>query len=286
MTAANAARDALHRYVAAPSTRTALTAYVRRRGLYGEADDVVQTVLCDALAVQAVPADPSDLPRFVTGIARRKVADEHRRRARRGHAEMPEIATMDRPEIADLLRRIQTDLVDAEQRRCLEWVVREHSGDALAEIALEHRLAPTTVRQRVSRLRRHLRARYAGALALALALALAGGAAAFHAVAPHPPATSPTAQRALAWTGTWRVVDASRPDVLPLGLRVAIEPNRARVQDPSGRIAIDLAVERVGDRTIVVRSGGTTWRAQMRPIDADHVEVRTANGFVTLVRIR
>jgi DNA-directed RNA polymerase specialized sigma24 family protein len=279
------ARDALHRYVAAPSTRNALTAYVRRRGVHGDADDVVQTVLCDALAVQAVPVEPSDLPRWITGIARRKVADEYRRRARLEPRELPELATTDRPEVTDLLRRIQRDVVDSEQRRSLEWVLREHSGDALNEIANEHALPPTTVRQRVSRLRRHLRARYAGALALLLAIA--GGAAALDTVAPRRPAATDTAHAPTpSLFGTWRVADASRRDVLPLGLVVEIEPNQARVQDSTGRIETSLTFEASADGSVVVRSGSTTWHAKVRHLDANRIQVQNPHGYVTLARLR
>jgi DNA-directed RNA polymerase specialized sigma24 family protein len=284
MTTVNS-REALQRYVAAPSTRNALTAYVRRRGLYGDADDVVQTVICDALAVQAVPVEPSDLPRWITGIARRKVADEHRRRARLDSRELPELATSDRHEVTDLLRRIQRDLIDADQRRSLEWVVREHSGDALNEIATEQALQPATVRQRVSRLRRHLRARYVGALALLLAIA--GGAAALSTVAPKRPAGNDTAHtQTLSLLGTWRVADSSRSDVLPLGLVAQIEPNRVRVQDSTGRIETALSYEASADGSVVVRSGGTIWHARVHRLDAERIEIRNAHGYVTLARMR
>ena len=76
------AREQLLDYIANPATRTSLHAYVRRRGLGDSADDLVQTVLCDALAVEAVPERNSELPRWLTGIARNKVVDERRRRSR------------------------------------------------------------------------------------------------------------------------------------------------------------------------------------------------------------
>ena len=57
------ARAELRRYVALPGTRSSLTAYARRFGLSDTAEDVVQTVLCDALAVQAVPVSATDIPR-------------------------------------------------------------------------------------------------------------------------------------------------------------------------------------------------------------------------------
>ncbi len=84
------ARERLLDYLKSPATRSSLQAYVRRRGLSDSADDLVQTVLCDALAAPAVPDRSSELPRFVTGIARNKVVDEHRRRARWKRADVPE----------------------------------------------------------------------------------------------------------------------------------------------------------------------------------------------------
>ena len=131
------AHSALRHYVAQPATRLSLRAYVRRRGFLDDADDLVQTVLCDALAVQAVPAEAADLPRFITGIASRKVADERRRRARWKHAELPELGVSMVPEATDLLARIDADLTEPEQRRSLDWLLREHAGDSLLEIARE-----------------------------------------------------------------------------------------------------------------------------------------------------
>ncbi|HXK19694.1 MAG TPA: sigma factor, partial [Polyangiaceae bacterium] len=84
------AREQLLDYLKSPATRSSLQAYVRRRGLSDSADDLVQTVLCDALAAPAVPDRSSELPRFVTGIARNKVVDEHRRRARWKRADVPD----------------------------------------------------------------------------------------------------------------------------------------------------------------------------------------------------
>jgi len=61
----------LRRYVAHPRTLSSLTAYARRWGLSDAAEDVVQTALCDALAVQAVPVSATDIPRWVSGITSR-----------------------------------------------------------------------------------------------------------------------------------------------------------------------------------------------------------------------
>ena len=49
-------REQLLDYLQRPATRRSLDAYVRRRGLSDSADDLVQTVLCDALGTQALLA--------------------------------------------------------------------------------------------------------------------------------------------------------------------------------------------------------------------------------------
>ncbi|MDF2697521.1 MAG: hypothetical protein K0S65_5904, partial [Labilithrix sp.] len=62
--------------------RRGLTALLRRRVPPQEVEDIAQTVLADALAASTVPTDPEELRRWLTGIARHKIADFHRRRAR------------------------------------------------------------------------------------------------------------------------------------------------------------------------------------------------------------
>jgi DNA-directed RNA polymerase specialized sigma24 family protein len=149
------AREQLLDYIANPATRTSLHAYVRRRGLGDSADDLVQTVLCDALAVEAVPERNSELPRWLTGIARNKVVDEHRRRSRWKRADVTEDLEAPRStEARELLRRIAREVVEPEERRALGWLVREHEGDSLYLIALDQALEPSTLRQRICRLRK------------------------------------------------------------------------------------------------------------------------------------
>ncbi len=56
-----------------------LWAMVRHRVPASEVEDVVQGVLCEALSSSNVPASAADVPRWVMGIAKHKVADFHRR---------------------------------------------------------------------------------------------------------------------------------------------------------------------------------------------------------------
>lgn len=257
---------------------------MRRRGFLDDADDLVQTVLCDALAVQAVPAEVADLPRFVTGIARRKVADERRHRARWKRAELPELAVTTVPEATDLLARIDASLTEPEQRRSLEWLLREHAGDSLLEIAREQALHPATLRQRICRLRRHLRAVHVWPLALLLALGFSVAL-----LEPARTAFPPSANtvRALApFEGTWRVV-AWGPGQYPAqGLSVVIHDGGARVQSPAGIVERELQFEiRAGNR-VTVRAGSAVWEARFSSSDATHLRLTSARGFVELERVR
>jgi len=278
------AHRALRQYVAQPATRSSLRAYLRRRGFLDDADDLVQTVLCDALAVQAVPAEAADLPRFITGIARRKVADERRHRARWKHAELPELGVTMAPEASDLLARIDAQLTEPEQRRSLDWLLREHAGDSLVEIAREHALRPETLRQRICRLRRHLRAVHVWPFALLLAL----GAA----IAPLEggrtlgwPSTQ-TARALAAYDGTWRVVAWGPRHYPALGLSVVIHDGAARVQSSTGFVERDLLFQFQSDQRVIVRAGNAVWDAQLSSTDAAHLKLTSSRGFVELERMR
>ena len=73
----------------------------------------------------------------------------------------------------------------------MEWLVREHAGERLADIASENGVPAPVVRQRVSRLRRALRSRWTGVFGLVALLAglSALGLAAYdprEAIAPDP----------------------------------------------------------------------------------------------------
>jgi len=278
------AHSALRHYVAQPATRSSLRAYVRRRGFLEDADDLVQTVLCDALAVQAVPAEAADLPRFVTGIASRKVADERRRRARWKHAELPELGVNMVPEATDLLARIDAELSDPEQRRSLDWLLREHAGDSLLEIAREHALRPETLRQRICRLRRHLRAVHVWPLALLLGLGLA--VAPFESARTAHAPSAATVRALAAYEGTWRVVAWAPSHYPALGLSVIIHDGAARVQSSTGVVERDLQFQFQNGKRVTLRAGNSVWDAQFSSADAAHLKLTTARGFVELERVR
>src|SRR5687767_10059117 len=73
-----------------PEIRKFLEEFVRRRVPPADVDDVVQTILCDALAAERAPTEREELRRWLVGIARHKVADLHRKGTRERPVEAPE----------------------------------------------------------------------------------------------------------------------------------------------------------------------------------------------------
>ncbi|KYF97187.1 hypothetical protein BE20_39520 [Sorangium cellulosum] len=160
--------------LAEPGIRRALEEFVRRRVPSGEVDDVVQTVLCEALASPARPADPTELRRWLLGIARHKVADHHRRSFRETATELPDLPVGPPPVEARELARWAEEQAAANRdgRQTLSWMAREGEGEKLESIAAEEQVPAARVRQRVSRMRRWMRERWLAELAAAAALAI------------------------------------------------------------------------------------------------------------------
>ncbi|MGC4093744.1 MAG: sigma factor [Polyangiaceae bacterium] len=155
---------------------------VRRRVRGDEADDVVQATWADVLQAASVPADAEQFRRFVFGVARHKVYDHFRRRAR----EVPDGASVEQqqaPEAlsdADILRWAEGQLPDPDAKNTLEWMLREADGEKLEHIARDENLPATRVRKRVSRLRRLLRERWAAEALLGVTLLMLGGSVAVY----------------------------------------------------------------------------------------------------------
>lgn len=122
-----------------------------------------------------MPEDPVDLRKWVFGIARRKVAD-HIARLPRRHLPTRENDGIELPlgevDAIDLVRWARSEVGgNPEDVRTLGWMVREGLfGDKLASIAVETGLPAARVRQRVSRLRRTLRQRWAAQVGGAIAV--------------------------------------------------------------------------------------------------------------------
>jgi RNA polymerase sigma factor (sigma-70 family) len=157
-----------------PALRKQLEDFVRRRVPPGEVEDVVQTVLCDALASARRPEDPTELTKWVIGIARHKVVDVHRSHRREPPAEPTEIEASPPPieerGMAMWAEEQAGSTRDAQQT--LAWMAREGEGEKLEAIASEEKIPAARVRQRVSRMRRWMKERWLAELAAAAALAV------------------------------------------------------------------------------------------------------------------
>ena len=163
------------RRLADPRLRRDLQAVVKRRVRSDDAEDIVQAAIADVLSAARVPEDDDEFRRFVFAVTRNKVFDHFRRRAREApEEEGGEPAALEAPLTArDMLRWAEGKLPDSEAQHTLEWMLREGDGEKLEQIARDANVPAPRVRQRVSRLRRFLRERWAAELMLgALGLAL------------------------------------------------------------------------------------------------------------------
>lgn len=153
-------------------TRRALRDFVRRRVADRDVEDVVQTVLVEALASQKAPEDPGEIQRWLLGIARHKVADLHRKSGREQPSELPELPDVPAPvEERELVRWAEKQAGPTrEAEATLRWMAREGEGDKLEHIAAEENLPAARVRQRVSRMRRWMKERWVAELAFVATL--------------------------------------------------------------------------------------------------------------------
>lgn len=160
--------------LAEPGLRRVLVDYVKRRVSASDVDDVVQTILLDALASETRPRDAEELRRWLLGIARHKVVDHHRRVTREPAAELPELETSPPPVEERALARWAEQQVASQQdaQQTLAWMAREGEGEKLESIAADERVPAARVRQRVSRMRRWMKERWLAELAAVAALAL------------------------------------------------------------------------------------------------------------------
>jgi DNA-directed RNA polymerase specialized sigma24 family protein len=170
--------DEARQRLGARELRRNITAMLRSRVPQGEIDDVAQTVLCDALAAPHIPSDPTELRRWLAGITRHKVADFHRRSKRTPAMvsdETLDLGTAPPPfEEREILKSVFEGTSSPRDRETMQWLVREHGGERLCEIAQETGVPAPVVRQRVSRLRRALRSRF---MMLLLAMVVVGAGA-------------------------------------------------------------------------------------------------------------
>ncbi len=218
--------DHLRRRLEAPGFIAWLSSIVRRRVPSSDVDDVVQAVLCDALASHLIPVDDREITRWICGIAKNKVADFHRRAKRENVSHEDMTSGARGGEMRVLLRSVVAD-ASARNHEALEWIVREHDGEELASIAEELAIPAPVVRQRVSRLRRALRDRWLGGGVLVLALAACAGYEKWKThshedIAPDT-AGSPLAANFLTQAnGKWKVADDDTTPELAKGALVHV----------------------------------------------------------------
>lgn len=161
--------------LADPAIRRLLLDYVRRRVPAPDVDDVVQTILVDALASPARPSNEEELRKWVLGIARHKVVDHHRKALREPPAELPEIEAGPEPLEARSMARWAEEQASStgEAQKTLSWMAREGEGEKLESIAEEENVPAARVRQRVSRMRRWMKERWLAELAAVAVIAAA-----------------------------------------------------------------------------------------------------------------
>ncbi|MBX3185668.1 MAG: hypothetical protein KF819_01580 [Labilithrix sp.] len=157
--------------------RTALVAMVRKRVPESEVEDIVQQALAEAIESPHAPKESEALRRWIFGVAKNKVVDYHRRAGRESF-DMPDVAGSPAPHVeADLLRWAEKNLPEGdENKKTLDWMLREGDGEKLESIAASEKLPAPRVRQRVSRLRRHLKDNWQREVALLAALGVIIGA--------------------------------------------------------------------------------------------------------------
>lgn len=151
--------------------RAALVAMVRKRVPESEVEDIVQSALAEAIESPNAPKESEALRRWIFGVAKHKVVDYHRR-AGRETFDMPEVAGAPAPHAeADLLRWAERNIPGGdENKKTLDWMLREGEGEKLESIAASEKMPAPRVRQRVSRLRRHLKDNWQREVALLAAL--------------------------------------------------------------------------------------------------------------------
>lgn len=145
---------------------------VRRRVPERDVEDVVQSALTEALLATDRPTEPEAARRWLWAVTRNKIADYHRK-ARREHLDAAPEARSEAPislpndAERELLRWAVGELPEgADAQRTFEWLLREGDGEKLEAIAADAQLPAPAVRQRVSRMRRFFRERWAIQLAV------------------------------------------------------------------------------------------------------------------------
>lgn len=165
----DASADLLH-----PELRQHLASYLRRRLPAAEVDDALQAVYCAALEAKNIPTEEEHLRKWMTVIARRQVAAYYERTSAEQLGEPPDVEVQ--PELVEtmsMLRWAEKQAAQSQQEsteQTLDWMARESDGEKLESIAADTHIPSANVRQRVFRLRRFMKARWALEMSAALVL--------------------------------------------------------------------------------------------------------------------
>ena len=267
-------------FVPPPSARTRLgaqelrrniTAMLRTRVPATDIDDIAQTVLCDALAAPYIPSDPIELRRWLAGITRHKVADYHRRSKRTPAMvsdEVVDLETAPAPfEEREILANVLEGASSPRDRETMQWLVREHGGERLCEIAEETGVPAPVVRQRVSRLRRALRSRFM-MLLLAVIVVGAGAIAVEHArsdvaeITPDPSSVraeneKPGAPPPSGIAGDYRVVSIAPDTPIPPQMKPTVDAE------------LKTATVHIGAKEVTVTSQSFSFTRQIAAVEKD-----------------
>jgi DNA-directed RNA polymerase specialized sigma24 family protein len=272
------APHAVRAALADAEVRRRIEGIVRRRVQADDVNDVVHQVMCDALASDLAPPDPAEVPRWLFGVTRHKVADHHRTTRRRALEPLDPARVAGRAaplEARSLLREVIADAAkDPRGAETMTWLAREAEGERLDELAREASLPAATVRQRVSRMRRWLQKRW---LREALLVAAASAALLVAYRTATPPIVAPivadpldnaAAAASAALQGRWRV-ESVEPDG-------TLDPARRALVDAD---AMTTVVDIEGSR---VRFSSATRHSERRletgPVEGGRFEVRVVDG--------
>jgi DNA-directed RNA polymerase specialized sigma24 family protein len=129
-------------------------------------DDLVQATLVEVVASTSAPRERPAWNLWVFGIARHKLADFFRERSRvaplLAETEIAAAPEAVPPSARELLRWAERELPEGEHAQgTLEALLEEADGEALEELARTRAVPAARLRQRVARLRRHFRTRWA-----------------------------------------------------------------------------------------------------------------------------
>jgi DNA-directed RNA polymerase specialized sigma24 family protein len=278
--------------------RRRIEGIVKRRVQPGDVEDVVQQVVCDALGSDLVPDDPADVPRWLFGITRHKVADHHRAARRREREPLDPAEVPGRPaplEARSLLRGVMADATRAPRgAETMEWLARESQGERLDELAREVSLPPATVRQRVSRMRRWLQKRWLReallvAAASALVMLVYGQTRRQPVITPivADPLDSTAAAASAALQGRWRVRSVEPDAGLEPARRALVDAEAlTTVVDVDGGVLHLVSATRRGERRLEV-GAVENGEFEVRIVDGDVVQRAVATldrtGRLTLV---